>query len=90
MGQIVVRNLSEDVVARLEAAAASEGSSLEDKVRAILEQAASALTVADLERQRAALDRAMQLGREAKAWREAHGVSEDFSSAEWIREDRDR
>ena len=42
MAQILVRNLDEDVVARLKERARKEGRSLQSKVRQILEEAANA------------------------------------------------
>ncbi|MDX2238489.1 MAG: hypothetical protein NW203_13080 [Hyphomonadaceae bacterium] len=82
MGQILVRNISEGALARLEAAAAAEGATLEDKVRAVIEAAAS-------HSQREALEHAFALGREAKRWREERGITEPLDVVALIREDRD-
>jgi plasmid stability protein len=76
MAQVIVRNLPDDVVARLEARAARKRHSLEEELRDILIEASRpsrAELIAEVERIRAMTPRRL-----------------DIDSTDLIREDRDR
>jgi plasmid stability protein len=76
MAQVIVRNLPEEVVARLKARAAGRKRSLEQELRDILSEAARPSReeiLADIDRIRAMTPRKLQ-----------------FDSTDLIREDRDR
>lgn len=77
MGQMLVRDLSPEVVERLKERARSNGRSLQKEVRAILEGAAEVYTAAEA-------------GEVSRRWHERLGGSDHSDSAELIREDRDR
>ena len=79
MAQILVRNLDEDVVARLKERARKEGRSLQSKVRQILEEAANTPQL-DMD---AARKRIEQLRKRFKGRKFPDTV-------DLIREDRDR
>jgi plasmid stability protein len=76
MGQILVRNLDDAVIAALKRLAAAAGTSTEEQVRRALTQAVG-------------LDRAAAIERIDKIRREI-GRLEGFSSLEELRRDRDR
>jgi len=79
MAQILVRNLDEEVVARLKERARKEGRSLQSKVRQILEEAANSPQL-DMETARKRIEKL----------RERFKGRKFPDSVELIREDRDR
>jgi plasmid stability protein len=81
MGQLIVRNLGDGVIAALKARAARQGRSLEGELRVILERAA-AERVLDIAAARARADRIRQ---SLELEGGPHG-----DSAVLLREDRDR
>ena len=79
MGQVIVRNLDDGVIAALRARAARQERSLEAELRVILERAATERVV-DIAEARARADR-IRRGLEGR---------HHSDSAELLREDRDR
>lgn len=77
MTQMLVRDLSPEVMERLKERARSNGRSLQKEVRAILEGAAESYTMAE----------AREVSR---SWHQRLAGIEHSDSAELIREDRDR
>lgn len=76
MTQMLVRDLSDEIVERLKERARSNGRSLQKEVRVILESAASVYT----------MDEAREV---SEAWHERLAGKEYGDSADLIREDRD-
>ncbi len=79
MGQILVRNMDEEVIERLKKRAKQDGRSLQTEVKLILEQAANAPTV-DMAEARALVE----------SIRKKFKGRKFPDSVELIREDRDR
>jgi plasmid stability protein len=79
IAQIVVRNIKDEAMAGLKRRAESEGKSVEALARQVLER----------EGARDALAEALALGEQARAWREARGITDSWDVAAAIREDRD-
>ena len=76
MPEILVRGLDREIIDRLKRRARASGRSLQQEVKAILEQSASTLTVAEMRRL-------------SQAWKRRLAGRTVTDSADLIREDRD-